>query len=225
MSSILSTAVPMLDDDPAPCAVQLLVQVGDTHPELLRLVINHMQEGGAACLRMVNRALRLVVNRTVTIVACTVSRGSPPRVLDETFRNADHLRVTLPQFGTAAHDNAALHLSLFVEGMLRSSPGFLRKITALQILIATDLSPSRSKMVTGSLLYLVSRYAVRNPLLLCVVAAWPLCVSAWYRYMWLMHRAAVCWCRALIIGCDSCTLAHVIPVSLGIPTNACACTA
>jgi hypothetical protein len=212
MSSVLSTAVAM-PDDPAPGAVQLLVQVGDTHPELLRLVINRMQEGGAACMRMVNRALCQAVNRTVTTVACTVSRGPPLIAMDKTFPNADRLRLVLPPFGTAAHDDAASHLLWFGQGMWHSSPGLLRKITALQIFIATDLSPS-SGTVEGCLLHLVSKYAVRKPLLLAFASRASAC------------QAAVIWCRVILVLLAVIPvplLAHGIAASLGIPTSACVC--
>jgi hypothetical protein len=174
------------DGNPAPGGLQLLLRIASTHPEVLRLVICRMPEGGAARLRRVNRALRLAVNSTVTTVACTLSSGLPHTDLGTAFPNANRLRVVLlpdadphpadvpaaaaPVDNAAADGDAAANdggaaalVAGFVEGLGHSSPRLLSQISALEIFLNTELSPFSA--MAGCFAELVSRYArhVRLP--------------------------------------------------------------
>jgi hypothetical protein len=180
-----------------------LLEIANSHPEVLRLIINCMPEGGAACLRLVNRSLRLAVNRTVTTVTCAVSAGLPQAALDAAFPTACHLRVILlpdadPHTSdmqdtetlddTAANDDAAVHsdaaarnaaavrASEFIEGLWHSSPGLLGKISVLDIILGAGLSAPAAGSAVAEL---VSRYGLGRLLLLpcCFPAALPLLLA------------------------------------------------
>jgi hypothetical protein len=119
---------------------------GNAHPAELKIVISHMPEGGAACLRQVSRGMRRAVNSTVEAVQCGLAAQLPHTDLAGTFPDADWLLVDLSDSAASAA------VSTFMDLLWARSPILVDNISALEISLAPELRPDSIAACTAGFL-------------------------------------------------------------------------
>jgi hypothetical protein len=187
---------------------------GITHPAELKIVISHMPEGGAACLRQVSRGMRRAVNSTVEAVQCGLAAQLPHTDLAGTFPDADWLLVDLSDSAASAE------VSTFMDLLWASSPTLMHKISALEICgLARELRPDSIAACTADFLARCASSRTAGRVQACRFCGWlhrsTVCVHLAARHLSVplcsRHAGVLLLCMAAAAGLLCCSPARGLP--------------
>ena len=116
-------------------------------PDLLRLVCNHLQREDRQSLRGVNRAMRLLVNATVTHISCNGADTVPAHELLDVFPGVSSLDLELGSFELAL---------AWLPRLWSSSKGMLANLQRLKLKIR-GMQPGMDGSLGGAVSQLLGR--------------------------------------------------------------------
>jgi hypothetical protein len=144
-----------------PCSSEwrLWEQIGVGHPDERKIVISHMPEGGAACLRQVSRGMQRTVNSSVEAMVCKLGAQLPLSELAGTCADAViSCWCTYPVTSVPDHPptsmtaQSAAAVSTFLGLLCASCAQPLEKIRDLEVSRAPELRPDSIAACTAEFL-------------------------------------------------------------------------